>query len=239
MGISKEKKCEPIVIKEKNNGGINSLNQEISSEIITKTIPIVAVNQYENEGKVGNLTVKLIPGNSNVLIDTNPFLETDLQYSANIAVTVAKLKTGQYAANKDFILSYNIVSNVIGGESAGAATTIAVIAALEGKEIKKGVAITGTINQDGSIGRVGGILEKARAVADAGYNLFLVPKGQTKIKYYEKRIEKEPFGFGFVLYNTRYVPQVIDIREEIKKEWGLKIIEVSTIEEAMEYLLEK
>jgi uncharacterized protein len=211
---------------------------ESKNNIITKSIPIVAVNQFEDKGVLGNLTVKLIPGNSNVLIDTNPFLEPDLQYSANIAVTVAKLKTNNYASNKDFILSYNILSNVVGGQSAGAATTIATIAALENKKIKDNVIITGTINQDGTIGKVGGILEKAKVVADAKYKLFLVPKGQTKIKYYEKVIEKEPFGFGFVLYNRRYIPKVIDIKEEIKKEWGLEIKEVSTIEEAMEYMLE-
>jgi uncharacterized protein len=209
-----------------------------STEIITRSVPIVAVSSLDQKGVVGKLTIKLIPGNANVLIDTNPFLETDLQYSANIAVTVAKLKTENYAGNKDFILSYEIDSTVIGGESAGAATAIATIAALQEKNIKKNVAITGTINHDGSIGRVGGILEKAKAAADAGYKLFLVPKGQTKIKYYEKVIEEEPYGFGFRLLNTRYIPKVVDIAEEAKKEWGIEIKEVSTIEEAMAYMIE-
>ena len=207
-------------------------------EIIIRRVPIVAVSGMAEEGVVGELTVKLIPGNANVLIDTNPFLETDLQYSANIAVTVAKLRSENYAGNKDFILSYEIDSNVVGGESAGAATTIATLAALQGKRIKEGIAITGTINHDGSIGRVGGILEKAKAASDAGYKKFLVPKGQTKVKYYEKVIEEEPFGFGFTLLNTHYVPKMVDLAEEVKKEWGVEIIEVSTIEEAITYLIE-
>ncbi len=212
--------------------------QTNDNKIIIRSVPIVAVSSYEEKGVVGTLTVRLIPGNANVLIDTNPFLETDLQYSANIAVTVAKLRSENYAADKDFILSYEIESNVIGGESAGAATAIAVMAALQNKSIKDDIAITGAINHNGTIGRVGGILEKAKAAADAGYKIFLVPKGQTKIKYYEKVIEEEPYGFGFRLLNTRYVPRIIDIAQEAKKEWGIEIKEVSTIEEAFAYMVE-
>lgn len=209
-----------------------------NDEIIVRTIPIVVVSSVDQEGVVGKLSVKLIPGNANVLIDTNPFLETDLQYSANIAVTVAKLQSENYAANKDFVLSYEVDSNVVGGESAGAATTIATIAALENKNIKENVAITGTVNHDGTIGRVGGILEKAKAAADSGYTLFLVPKGQTKVKYYEKVVEKENAGFGFTFLNTHYVPKIVNLTEEAKKEWGIEIREVSTIEEALSYMME-
>ncbi|MBW2988472.1 hypothetical protein KY318_03090 [Candidatus Woesearchaeota archaeon] len=209
-----------------------------SQRLVTVHVPIVAVNQYEGKGVVGNLTLRLIPGNSNVLIDTNPFVDTGLQYSANLAVTVAKLKTKNYAPNYDFILSYEVPAQVVGGESAGAATTIATIAALEGKRIKQGVLITGTINQDGSIGRVGGILEKAKAAAESGYKLFLVPKGQSTITYYERVIEPHSFGFGFVLYNNRYVPKTIDLAEVAKEEWGLEIKEVGTIEEALAYMVE-
>ena len=218
--------------------GQNPSQENERTEIVTRTVPVVAVSSREEKGIIGNLTLKLIPGNANVLIDTNPFLETDLQYSANIAVTVAKLRSKKYASNKDFILSYDIGSDVIGGGSAGAATAIVTIAALKGKQIREGTAITGTINHDGSIGRVGGILEKAKALADAGYNTFLVPKGQTKVKYYEKVVEEEPFGFGFKLLNTRYVPRIIDIADEVKKEWGLEVKEVSTIDEAVSLMIE-
>lgn len=232
-------KCEAIQEKDSQNNELQATQMGFEkNDIISKTVPIVAVSSLSGEGTVGRLTVKLIPGNANVLIDTNPFLETDLQYSANIAVTVAKLRSNNYAGNKDFILTYDINGSVIGGESAGAATAIATIAALENKDIKKGIAITGTINHDGSIGRVGGILEKVKAAADAGYKTFLVPEGQTKVRYYERVVEEEPFGFGFSLFNTRYVPRVIDISEEAKKEWGIEVKEVSTIEEAADYMLE-
>ncbi len=43
--------------------------------ISERTVPIVAVTN-DGVGEVENLTVRLIPGNSNVLINTNPFLDT-------------------------------------------------------------------------------------------------------------------------------------------------------------------
>lgn len=203
---------------------------------IERSIPIVAVSS-RGKGVVGNLTVKLIPGNNQVLINTNPFLETDIQYSVNKAVTVAKLKSN-YTFDRDFLFDFKAGNaELVGGESAGAAITIATIAALQNKTLKKDAVITGTIDVDGSIGRVGGIIEKAKAVADAHYKYFLVPKGQSNITYYERVITKEPVGFGFEILNTRYIPKTIDLKEIAKKEWGLEIIEVSTIDEALPYFI--
>lgn len=202
--------------------------------IVENSIPIVAVSN-SGEGVVGKVTLKLIPGNNNVLINTNPFLETDIQYSANKAVAVAKLKAN-YSFDKDFIFDFESGNaQLIGGESAGAAMTILTLATLEGKKLRNDTVITGVINVDGTIGRVGGIMEKAKAVADAGYKYFLVPKGQAKITYYEREVTREPVGFGLVILNTRYVPKTIDLKKVAREEWGLNIIEVSTIDEAYNF----
>ncbi len=211
---------------------------ENTNETVSRSLPIVAVNQDEDNGTMGSLTVKLIPGNSSVLIDINPFLETDLQFSANTAIEYAKRKTGFIRPNRDFVLTYQISSNVIGGGSAGAATAIAAIAAIENKTLNPKIAITGTINPDGSIGQVGGVLEKAKAVSSAGYTTFLVPKGQTKIRYYEQVTEEET-GLGYTFYNKRYVPRTIDIKDQVKEDWGLNLVEVSDINQAMKYMVEQ
>lgn len=192
----------------------------------------------DGAGEVENLTIRLIPGNNNVLINTNPFLDTSPQYSANKAVAVAKLNSN-YGFDRDFIFDYRAGNaQLIGGESAGAAATIATIAALENKTISNDVIITGTIESDGTIGEIGGVIEKAKAVADAGYKRFLVPKGQSKVRYYERQVSEEPTRYGFTILNTRYVPKTIDLKDVAKKEWNLEIIEVSTIKEAQEYLIE-
>ncbi len=246
-----------VLISLYNAYGIYSLNQEISLlkgsistgesspvlgkpqsfSVVEKSIPIVAVSS-SGEGTVGNLTLKLIPGNNNVLINTNPFVDTDIQISVNTAVAVAKLSTN-YNYDSDFIFDYHAKgAQLIGGGSAGAATTILAMAAIEGKSLKGDAAITGTINSDGTIGQIGGVLEKAKAVADAGYKYFLVPKGQSTITYYEKQVTKEETGFGFVFYNTRYVPKTIDLKTAAEEEWGLTMLEVSTISEALPYFIE-
>jgi uncharacterized protein len=110
------------------------------------------------------------------------------------------------------------------------------MAALENRTIKSGIAITGAINPDGSIGAVGSVFEKAKAVADAGYTTFLVPKGETKGIYYEKVTKTKQIRPGFTYHYTSYVPKTIDLVEEAEK-WGLQIVEVSDIDEAAGLML--
>ncbi len=202
-----------------------------------KTIPIAAVSN-DGEGVIGKLTVKLIPGNNNVLVNTNPFTDTDIQYSANKAVAVAKQKS-DYGFNRDFLFDYKASNDaqLIGGESAGAASTIATIAALRNRVIRNDTVITGTIESDGTIGEVGGIIEKAKAVSEAGYKRFIVPKGQSNITYYKQQVSERPTRNGFTIRNIRYVPMTMDLKEEAKKEWNLDIIEASNIDDALKDML--
>lgn len=202
-----------------------------------RTVPIVAVSG-SGDGVVGNLTVKIIPGNNNVLLSTNPFVETDIQYSANKAVAVAKLRSN-YHYNRDYLFDYRAAqAQLIGGESAGAAATVALMAAMQNKSIRKDTAITGTIETDGSIGKIGGVIEKAKAVADAGYKRFLIPKGQGNLTYYEREVTQQPTRRGFIIQSVRYVPRVLDLKATAKDEWGLDIIEVGTIEDAVRNMVQ-
>ncbi len=211
--------------------------EEMGWEVVERQVPIVAVTPGEGEGMMGNMTVKLIPGTSEVLVDTNPFIEPDLQYSANIAVLLASEITHLQDIDRDFIFTYNIPSTVVGGGSAGAAATVATIAALEDKRLREDVAITGSVNPDGTIGQVGGILEKAQAVAEAGFTTFLIPDGQAKVTYYERERSGEEVA-GMMFYHMEYVSKEVDLVEEAKELWGLEVIEVSDVKEAAEIMLE-
>ncbi len=64
------------------------------------------------------------------------------------------------------------------GPSAGAAMAVGFIAMFKGDPIQRGVALTGTIHPDGSIGPVGSIPDKIRAAAREGYRTVLIPAGQ-------------------------------------------------------------
>jgi len=203
---------------------------------------IVAVTS-DGGGVIGTTTVEIRPGENRVLVDTNPFVETDTQQSAEIAVAVAEKYTGIKPSNSDIVVSFDMsaynattVAQVVGGPSAGAAMTVATIAALEGKSVRKDVAMTGTINEDGSIGPVGGILEKAQAAAQNGVKIFLVPTGLAKTVYYEKQVTTQQIGRGFVIQRVNYVPRTLDLNN-YTQQWGMITIEVSRISDAVKYAI--
>lgn len=64
------------------------------------------------------------------------------------------------------------------GPSAGGVMTVGFAALLKGEQIRRGIALTGTISKDGTIGPVGGIPDKIRAAAREGYRTILIPQGQ-------------------------------------------------------------
>jgi len=196
------------------------------------TIYIPAVDQYGN-GVATKLKVEALSGKGKVLVDINQILFwIDTQQSIQIAKKVAQEITHKDLSNVD--LMYTIEANVslVEGPSAGAAITIATIAALENKTINKSIMITGTINPDGTIGPVGGILAKAKAAKEVGATLFLVPKGQgTQINYVPKKTCEE---IGPVIFcRVVYIPEKVDISKEV----GIKVVEVSNIQEALKYML--
>lgn len=64
------------------------------------------------------------------------------------------------------------------GPSAGAAMAVGFLSMFKGDPLTRGVALTGTIQPDGSIGPVGSIPDKVRAAAREGYRTVLIPSGQ-------------------------------------------------------------
>ena len=82
----------------------------------------------------------------------------------------------------DFPFDVMIDSGTIGGPSAGLAFTLGVLDTLTTGELTGGtkVAATGTIEVDGQVGDVGGVVQKTAAVRAAGAQVFLVPAGEYK-----------------------------------------------------------
>lgn len=83
----------------------------------------------------------------------------------------------------DFPIDVTIDSGTVGGPSAGLAFTLAVIDTLTPGQLTGGtrVAVTGTIALDGTVGPVGGGVQKAVAVRQAGYDVFLVPTSEFEL----------------------------------------------------------
>ena len=209
-----------------------------SITIAQKSIPIVAVSNEET-GVMGMMNLRLIPGSNDILINTNPFSEPDVQYAVKKAVAAAQSRYPGRQFDMDFVFNFTSTrAQLIGGESAGAAAAIVTIAALENRDIKDDAVITGTINEDGSMGHIGSVLEKTKAVSDAGYKNFLIPRGQANITYYERQVERRSTDLGFDIMRSRYVPRTLNISQAAGEELGLNVVEVSNIDEALPYFIE-
>jgi predicted S18 family serine protease len=118
----------------------NETVQKLSSlptQNYSASVNILAVKSNDNSGVLGKVNVEIDSGKGRVLMDTNPFLEPDTQFSAETAVSVAQNYTKKDLSDKDVIISFDIGGQLLGGPSAGAAMTTAAIAAIEGKQVKK------------------------------------------------------------------------------------------------------
>jgi len=132
----------------------------------------------ENEGGIFVLHVETMPGNGAIYTSINPRIGFSTQESEQAAVDYAFSQSGVPRKDCDILFSMrgNFGSNKIDGPSAGGAMSIAVKAALTNKTIRSDVVMTGTISQDGEVGEVGGIIEKALAAKGNGAKYILVPK---------------------------------------------------------------
>jgi uncharacterized protein len=227
------------LISARNNAGTtdraeNPAYTNVSEVGSSSSANIVAVRSDTRVGVIGKVYVELKDGDGDVLVNTNPFVEPDTQYSVREAVAIAENFTNINVSNKDIVVSFAINGTLIGGPSAGAATTVATIAAMEGTQVRQDVAITGTIEEGGYIGQVGGVFDKAVAAEKDGMNLFLVPNGQKKVIYYEQQIEERNI-FGFSFTRVYYTPKEIDLGEYM--EGTMDVEEVSTIGEAVTYII--
>ncbi len=203
----------------------------LSEETLSATLRVLAVRSDTGEGAVGKVNVEIRPGKGRVLVNTNPFVEPDTQYSADTAARYAAEFTGKSIADRDVIFSFESSGELVGGPSAGAAMAIATIAALTGREPNASVAMTGAIDSDGRIGFIGGLIEKSDAAAGDGVKLFLVPEGQQKLQYYREKQEQETQG-GVVFVRTFYVPVELDLNAYTSGEFNMTTRGVATIDEA-------
>ena len=69
------------------------------------------------------------------------------------------------------------------------------------------LAITGTIERDGSVGQIGGIWDKALALKGTNVKLFLIPRGQSV--YQGKNVAAEAASFGVQVVEVRSLADVI------------------------------
>jgi predicted ATP-dependent protease len=136
------------------------------------------------QGVVFPIEVEVIgSGDGTISVDVkNVQYEASFQQAVRTAAEVASDYSGISISNKDIIIRFvNDPSNSlvrVDGGSAGALMTGMIIAALSDRQIESSVLLTGTIQQDGSIGVIGGLQSKTDAAAEFGAEMMLVPEDQ-------------------------------------------------------------
>jgi len=92
-----------------------------------------------------------------------------MQHSERIAVRVVQDRIGFDFSKYDVIFAIHAPNaHIVDGPSAGVAVAVALVAAIEGRKAPDNLTVTGTIQENGSIGPVGGIFAKAEAAAESG-----------------------------------------------------------------------
>ncbi len=208
----------------------DELSESGSRSLVSVAIPAV---DKEGTGVTTMMFVQAMPGSGRILTNIDRLLFwVDTQNSIRRATQVAENITGIKTTEYDMVYTIQANASVIGGPSAGAAITIATIAALQNKSINRSVLITGSVNHDGSIGPVGNIVEKAVVSRESGARLFLVPMTQSSEITYKTREYCEKIGWVDFCTTETY-PLKVDIEEEA----GIQVKEVMDIEDAMKYML--
>ncbi|MCX9009992.1 MAG: ATP-dependent protease [Candidatus Methanoperedens sp.] len=188
--------------------------------------------QVVEEGSMLNISVEVRSGEGRVLVQTKPLMGTVFQDAANTAVYAAQNKAGMQLSNSDVIFSIDSQKGIpsVDGPSAGALMTMLVTSVLEKKELKKDMTMTGTIDQHGHVGAIGGVVEKAKAAKESGKTLFLLPKENSNLVQY---VEKTRNIRGMTI--IRQVPETTDARQYIETNIGINVEYVDDIDDIMKY----
>ncbi len=192
-----------------------------SSAIIEKaSIPVYAVTSTD-EALKADLTIEIVPGTGRVWTSVEPLVGTSTQHTARVSVELAH-NYFDHVDDYDYKFDINSNASVVEGPSAGAAMSLLLISMLQDKPLPGYVAVTGQIAEDGSIGSVGGVFEKAKKASETGIKIFLVPIGEAY------QMHRFPDGV-----------KTVHLPEFALSEWSLKVIEVKNIDETLEFAFTK
>ncbi len=193
---------------------LQSLSECVVREV---SMYLLAVGGSEGSyhGVATQLKASLIPGDGSVYLSIDPLSELDTQSSLKIASLIAGFISGFDFTNYSVLVRIHSGTPIVGGPSAGAALTTALLALFSNATINESVVITGMIMPDTLVGPVGGIPEKLEAAASVGAKLMIIPAGQR---------------FSVSLKTGSLVDVV-----EAGRGLGVTVVEASTIYDALKY----
>ena len=195
------------------------LPQLHAQETKTGHTKLLAVTETDSgyEGSTADLYLEIQPGSGRVFIESFPLTKFDTQISTRFAKEIACQQTDTDCTKYDFFYTIQASTAIVGGPSAGAATSLLTISVLKGQKLDEKSATTGTINSGGVIGPVGSIKEKIKAASEAGLKRVLIPKGERFLN--ESSGVTDLYTFGSL--NGVDVIEVSDLSEAYKELTGV------------------
>jgi len=192
--------------------GIFAIMLIIAAASATTSIEVPAVDA-EGNGVLSEISVSATPGTGDIFMSIKPLTGVDTQHSEKTAVELASRLAGVDTSKYDLLFKIESTAEVVDGPSAGAALALLSFAELSGKRMRSDLTITGSIDSEGHVGKIGGVFEKAKAVSEDSsnrYRVFLIPRGQ--------RIQSG-----------------VDVAKYAREKWSLQVAEVDTILDVLDY----
>ena len=201
----------------------------------TKIYVIAKFSEYESNLEVqdqilsiNNQTFNSIKEYQNYLQTLNITDEVEIKVLRDDKEVIIKNKLYEFENRKIMGVSLNYYYELVpapavyikfenneSGPSAGLVTTLEIYNQLTKKDITKSYVIagTGTIEEDGSIGEIGGVEHKIIGAADGKADIFLVPAGDNYNDAVKTKKEKK---LDIEIYAVKTIEEAIDILENIE-----------------------
>lgn len=197
----------------------------------TITNNLVAVDAQGN-GVGAQLHTQVRPGHGLVLVNINNVLaDLNTQQSARAAVQAASRLAHVDSNTIDVTFTIDTNAELVSGRSAGSTMAIAVATALMNVTARTDLVMTGDISEDGTIGMVQGIPQKAYAAKQFGASAFIVPVGGAhSVTHFAREKSCGDLG-GYDYCTVTYVPAQGTLSDTV----GIPVLEVETLADAARY----
>ncbi len=176
-------------------------------QVLAATVVNVPAVDTSGKGILTQIEATAVSGTGEIFVDITPFISIDTQQSAKTAAEMAAQVAGVSLGRFDVFYKVNARTQTVDGPSGGAALALLAYAEFAKLQPRKDLVVTGTIERDGSIGQIGGIVEKTKSLKGTGAKLFLIPHGQSI--YQGTDVAGEAAAFGIQVAEVRNINDLV------------------------------